>query len=112
MRVFSHRYVVSRFRDGKRQGLPQEFEFLGDAEEFARRAAFEEVFDPAVGQHVRRPVPIHVVPWTEKLAAYQDGITLEDVGTCNAGNACAERVYEMLVEPKPSPGPTELKGMM
>jgi hypothetical protein len=112
MRVFTHNFVVTRHRDGKRQGLPQEFATEGEALEFARRAAFEEVFDAGAGQYVRRRVPIHVVPWTEKLATYQDGLTVEDVATENAGNTVARRVYEMPVEPKPSPGPTELKGMM
>jgi hypothetical protein len=84
MRVFTHKYVVTRTKDGKRQGLPQEFGTKGEALEFARRAAFEEVFDAGTGQYVRRRVPIHVVPWTER-ATYQDGLTVEDVATENAG---------------------------
>ena len=110
MRIFSHDYTVSRYKGGKLQGIIQHFQVEFDALEFARTAAFEEVFDGR--EYVRRRVPIYVVPWSQKITEYQDGITVEDCCIENANNPVARRVYDMPVEPKPSPGPAELKGFM
>jgi len=111
LQVFTHHWVVSRYKDGKRQNIPQEFGTEGDALELAQSIAFEEVHDFDLGKRIRRPLPIHNIPWTQKLDALPDGIVIEDICTENAGNSCARRVYDAPRMPKPSERP-ELKGTM